>query len=70
MVLGLVTVLVLWVLSVEWLWVSVVGHWLLHHVWWHLSVALVSKTVRVLGLRSQVLVWVEATEGHDVSQAG
>lgn len=67
---GLVNVLVLGVLSVERLGVSVVGHWLLHHVGWNLSVSLISKTIRVLGLRSKVLVWVEATEGHDVSQAG
>lgn len=64
------TSLVGWGLTVEGGWLSIVGHWLVHHVGWNLTVSWESVPVRVLGLWGQVLVWVEPTEGHDVSQAG
>lgn len=63
-------------LTVEGLRISVMGmlHLLVHQVWWNLTVTWIAITV-VLGsvgdgLRSHVLVGVEATESHDVSQTG
>ena len=66
-------VLFLVVLSIEGWWVSHVRHLLLIHVGRNLPIRREVQPVVPLGhwlrsLRSQVLVWVESTKSHDVSQ--
>lgn len=55
-------------LTIEWLWITVVRHLLVKHVWWNLTVVLVVDTNGWHWLRGQIFVWVEATESHNISQ--
>jgi hypothetical protein len=75
--LEIISVLVVWAswnLTIEWLWVSIEGHLLMHHVGRNLSIVLIALESKLAltrerhWLRCHVFVWIKSTKSYQISK--